>query len=77
MIYTTEMVKKYIETLNHYKEVVFVEEQECDCMYFDATNPNGVRVSIRADVEQDVDICKWNFYECCDAYDWESVKEIY
>lgn len=72
-----ELAQKYIESLGHYKEVVFVEEQEGDCMYFDAINPDGDNVSIRADIDKEVTIDEWDLYECCNKYDWENVKEIY
>lgn len=75
--YTIEKVKEYIESLGHYREVVFVKNQEGDCMYFDAIKPNGADVSIRADVEDEVSINKWNFYECCDEYDWDEISAIY
>lgn len=76
MTYTVKGVQKYLESLN-YKEVIFVEEQKGDCMFFDAINPNGVDVSIRADVEDGVNMDLWNIYECCDDYDWENIEEIH
>ncbi|MGF7535109.1 hypothetical protein AAGG74_15755 [Bacillus mexicanus] len=77
MEYTIEEVRNYIESLGHYKKVTFVEEQKGDCIYFDAINTDGVDVSIRADVEDEVSMKEWSFYECCDKYDWNNVREIY
>jgi hypothetical protein len=74
---TIEEVQKYIESLGHYKDVVFVEEIEGDCMFFDTFNPDGVDVSIRADVEKGVNMNSWNIYECCDDYDWNFVEDLY
>ncbi|MCY7911228.1 hypothetical protein MOB65_20440 [Bacillus inaquosorum] len=77
MRYTIKEVQEYIESLDYFKKVVFVEEQEGDSMFFDAINHNGVDVSIRADVENEVSIDKWNFYVCCDEYDWNNIDFIY
>lgn len=74
---TVKEVQRYIESLGIFKEIVFVGEQKGDCMFFDAVNPDGTDVSIRADVENDVSMALWNIYECCDEYDWEDIKEIY
>lgn len=74
---TIEDVQKYIISLGYHTAVVFVEEIENDCIYFDAINPSGTLVSIRADVENDVSIDKWNIYESCDTYDWETIKSNY
>lgn len=77
MSFTIESVQKYLESLGYYKEVVLLEEQKGDCMYFEAINHQGIDVTIRADVEDEVTMDRWNFYECSEEYDWEQLYFLY
>lgn len=77
MEHTIEDIQKYIESLGYHKEVVLVEEIKGDCVYFDAINPSGADVSIRADVENGINIDEWNIYESCETCDWETVESLY
>lgn len=73
--YTIEGIKKHIESFSLYRDIVFVEEQKDDCVYFDAINKEGVYVSIRADVDSEgqVGVDKWMYYEWSEGYDWSQI----
>ncbi|QST02550.1 hypothetical protein IMZ31_24175 (plasmid) [Pontibacillus sp. ALD_SL1] len=73
--YTVEEVQGYIESIGYYQNVVFETEDEGDCLYFNATDPDGKKVMVRIDVDSEgqVGAEEWMIYECSDEY-WSPME---